>query len=321
MRVGLYAVDAGPRSVMQMLVRHECFEIVQSENLNINDFDAVVVGTSCSKKGKLLESRIRQYVIKSEIPLVIIEDYPGNYKLVSDGHPHLLIVEHQYCIKLQHEKLGDNCPSMIVVSNPRYDELRTKSSLDKESLKKKWQHDKEHQYLLWAGQPETDDGLKVLNVIMPVLKDMNVRLIFKAHPSDLGYKSGAYLSAAAYLGRLWKDVTRLDLKTCIDAYAPNAILTQYSSLAIEAGFYGIPSGNVLFPDIGAKRIMADKGYTVPPWCLSGAGIVLQKKEDVREFLHRLMYDENTRRRINNKLIIGLVENLPLRKSLVKLVLF
>lgn len=300
MRVGLYAVDAGPRSVFQILERYECFEVIQSENININNFDSIIIGTSCSKQGKKLESRIRQYVIKSKIPLVIIEDYPGNYNHVPNGHPHLLIVEHQSCIKLYKEKLAGACPNMVVISNPRYDDLRIKANLEQESLKKKWENNKEQQHILWAGQPETDDGLQILNEIIPVLRCMNVKLLFKAHPRDLAYQSGVYSNVSAYLGKLWMDVTSFDLQRCIDMYAPNAVLTQYSSLAIEAGFYGIPSAYVLYPDIGAKRIMIDKAYAVPPWCLSGAGMVIQKREDVREALSKLMYDENIRCSINEK---------------------
>jgi len=72
-------------------------------------------------------------------------------------------------------------------------------------------------------------------------------------------------------------------------------VTQFSSMAIEAGFYGIPSVNFLYPDIGGRRLLEKKGFTVTPWCVSGAAILIDELSNQEEIFSSSLFDENARR--------------------------
>jgi hypothetical protein len=62
------------------------------------------------------------------------------------------------------------------------------------------------------------------------------------------------------------------------------VVTQFSSVAIEAGFHGIPSLSVLLPDAGSARLFEKKGYRVPPYCESGAAALVSDAGAVEETL-------------------------------------
>ena len=46
------------------------------------------------------------------------------------------------------------------------------------------------------------------------------------------------------------------------------IVTQFSTIAIEGGFFGVPSLWVLLPEAGGASLRRKKGYAVPPLCLA-----------------------------------------------------
>ena len=76
--------------------------------------------------------------------------------------------------------------------------------------------------------------------------------------------------------------------------APRLVVTQFSSTAIEAGFFGIPSLNVLLPDAGGARLLEKKGYRVPPHCIQGAAGHVTHCNELADALYRLIEDKNAR---------------------------
>ena len=300
MRIGLFAVDNGTRLIMRTLAKYDGFVIISVGENNFDDLDAVIVGTSGSNIGQDKEANIRCLASHAGVPLVIIEDYPGNYCQVTGGQPNLLIVEHLTSRDIYLKRLGEQCPDITVIPNPRYDYLRESARDIHMVLVNRWEESRDTYSALWAGQPETDDALNVLARIIPILRDVGVRFLFKAHPRDLGHTGGAYMDIAVSLGELWIDVSNLNLLQCLEMYAPRILITQFSSMAIETGFYGIPSMNVLFPDIGEKRLQADKGFSLPPWCADGAAVSVRNTDEMREKLPLLLYDKCFRDRVNTK---------------------
>ena len=73
MRIGLFAVDDGPRSVIQKLSKIEGFEDIKNTLLSEHKYDGIVIGTSGSKAGVSLESEVRINAKLNNIPLIIIE--------------------------------------------------------------------------------------------------------------------------------------------------------------------------------------------------------------------------------------------------------
>jgi hypothetical protein len=284
--IALFAIDAGARHVMSMLSqdKNTCFlgnqfneEILRTQKipeLLLNQFEIWTVGTSGSIEGQILESVVRKNAVLYGKKLVVIEDFPGNFKPIGNGQPDLLIVDHE-SVRVHHEqRLKEECPEIKAIPNPRYDVPRTQYKGYQDSKQRADNSNK----VLWAGQPEFEDALIVLSRLIPTLKECRLELLFSAHPRDKGYPS-EYSELFKRLNVEWIDVNEMSLGQCKTQYNPRAIITQYSSVAIDAGFYGIPSVNVLYDDVGAKRLMADKFYTIPPWCLLGASMLIQSKKE------------------------------------------
>lgn len=147
--------------------------------------------------------------------------------------------------------------------------------------------------VLWIGQPETEDSLKSLRCLLPALEAASAPLWFRAHPRDEGYARGAY---AKLLDRAQaKDLTAAALDECL-RMGPALVATQFSSVAIEAGFWGIPALNVLLPDAGAARLAAKKGYAVPPWCEAGAAFLIRDRTEAHTMLNKALGSPQARAR-------------------------
>lgn len=297
MRIGLFAVDDGPRSVIQKLSKIEGFEDIKNTLLSEHKYDGIVIGTSGSKAGVSLESEVRINAKLNNIPLIIIEDYPGNYIQMNDGASTLLIVEHEFCYKRYLEKYGINCPSISIIPNLRYDNLRISGAKVNSKLINDWENNKKPQSVLWAGQPETEDALVTLNQIMPIIKSYGIKLLFKSHPRDKGYENGKYNKIRQYLNGLWEDVSSLDLSQCVNKHAPRIVITHYSSLGIEAGFYGVPCINVLFDNAGGKTLQLQKGYRELPWSLEGGAILTENVSEFQKFFPEILFDNGLRQTV------------------------
>ena len=128
--------------------------------------------------------------------------------------------------------------------------------------------------VLWAGQPEAGDCAETLRRITPSIVSLGATVLLKAHPRDQSYATGIYTTLLRDSGIHCKDITQLDVAQSL-ALAPMLIITQFSSVAVEAGFYGIPALHLIYDDVGGARLLRRKGYAVPPYCLGGAGFFLQ----------------------------------------------
>ena len=93
-----------------------------------------------------------------------------------------------------------------------------------------------------------------------------------------------------------ESVTALPLEDCL-ARHPTLVITQFSSVAVEAGFWGIPGLNVLFNDVGSRALAAKKGYSVPPWCEAGAAFLISRPQDVDQVLDRALGSAEARRAV------------------------
>lgn len=261
----MYAYDRGPESVLMALCDDNVFSRLSSPDLCRLNLDSVLVGTSQSDKGIEIESDLRQQAKQLKLPLIVIEDFPGNFRPVYNGSPDLILFEHDLISNLSRHKIDVNSTKIVVCSNPRYDNFRKTENI-RSNLNKIWLAGTSFPAVLWAGQPETELAGITLREIVPKLKEMNFKLLFKAHPDDAGYHDGYYAIFHEIMGHLWEDTTAIDFKECILKYAPRVVLTHYSSLGIEAGFYGIPTMNILADHSVTTRFKAQTGFNLPPWC-------------------------------------------------------
>jgi hypothetical protein len=74
------------------------------------------------------------------------------------------------------------------------------------------------------------------------------------------------------------------------------VVTQFSSVAVEAGFLGIPSLHVLLAQAGGGALQAMKGYNTPAVCAAGAAFVARDNTPVQDVVGTLT-DETARRAV------------------------
>jgi hypothetical protein len=247
----------------------------------------LVCGASDSPAGRALEASARRAASLARIPVVVIEDFPGNYHEVPGGPADLLVVESAPVVALTRSKFGSACPQTTALGQARYDPLRRAARLCRAVLCDQATAPDRPVSVLWAGQPETRDCLLTLKVLIPILAARGFELLFKAHPRDAGYRTGAYDSLLADAGVTHRDVTHLTSEQAL-LLAPRLAITQFSSTAIEAGFAGIPGLNVLLPDAGGARLMEKKGYQIPPHCVAGAAAYVMHGDELAGALYRLI---------------------------------
>ena len=264
------AVDDGPRACCAPLLSVPGFVSLDSSSLPPGA-RALFCGTSDSAKGRAIETAARRAARKARVSVVALEDYPGNYSDVEGGEADLLIVESEFAADMHRERLPARCPAIWVCPAPRYDEYRRNVARLRASYA---QRDRAARSVLWAGQPETADALATLRRIAPALAPLGAALLFRAHPRDAGYRDDAYASFFSRIGIPVEDVTARPLEDCF-ALAPELVLTQFSSVAAEAGFHGIPAVHLLYPDAGGKTLRAKKGFDLPPCCRAGASFLIR----------------------------------------------
>jgi len=286
----LFAIDGGPRKTLQPFLDFEQFlfcDSVKCEHFK-NDWDnffldckphGVVVGTSRSKEGVYKEKMFRYFANKHQVRVVIVEDYPGNYQHHKGIYTDLLIVESEdYKEKVR--SLYD-CSQVGKVETGaviRYSDINTKFTQNYGQYKNAIIQRKGKKVVLWIGQPEYENCLTTLNRIIGDLALLNVKLLFKSHPRDKGYKNGKYNQFMQECQVEVVDVSKHSLDECIRLY-PDIVVTQFSSVAVEMGFYGIPSVHVLFSDVGGARLYDMYNYYRPEICSNKASVLIDSKED------------------------------------------
>jgi hypothetical protein len=263
-------------------------ELIRSQNSR-----GLVCGASDSASGRAVEASARRAAVAAGIPIVVIEDFPGNYYEVPGGSVDLLIVESAPVVALTRNKFGASCPPTKALGLARYDPLRRAAPSRRSMLRDTGIAQEGRVSVLWAGQPETNDCLATLKVLLPLLAARGLELLFKAHPRDAGYNSGAYRSLLASAGVAYRDITHLSVADAL-LLAPRLVITQFSSTAIEAGFSGIPGLNVLLPDAGGARLLEKKGYRAPLHCAEGAAGCVMHGNELAGMLYRLIDDKTAR---------------------------
>ena len=297
------AADGGPRETLAPIARHCGLAVaaVTSDHAHEPTYWAreiertsaalLVTGTSDSARGRRIESAARRAARSAGIPIASIEDFPGNHYEVIGGEASLVIVESASAREFCAWKCG--LESVEVFVPARYDDYRLRIAQLREDTRARWQAAR-GRTVLWAGQPETECCLRTLAAVLPLIKSAGAELLFKAHPRDEGYPA-RYDELLATAGLHATDVTALSVAQALGR-GPHLVVTQFSSLAIEAGFFGIPSLWVLLSDAGGESLEEKKGYHTPALCLAhGAAAAFSEQQLAHAFTRTL---ENGEHRLN-----------------------
>lgn len=271
----------GEQVSSSILTRREWRDQLLSEGIRL-----LVCGTSGSEAGSMAERDARLAAKDAGIELVCVEDFPGNYIHWDGAAADWLIVESEFSIVVYRSR-GGHLPRMVVIPPVRYDHLRggareTAMSCGVATI-------------LWAGQPETDDAIATLGWLLDVLHGHQFRLLFRAHPRDPGRKAGQYNSLLRGTGVTWEDVTDEPLSATFHRHI-DLTVSQFSSVAIEGGFHGVPALFVLLPEAGAGTLKRMKGYSVPSVCEDGAGFLVTERSQ-SAVLNVALYDQAEREQV------------------------
>lgn len=310
-RACFVAVDGGPREALRPLANawgvvfasvaeKSCLDDgYWREHLSRSEVALLVTGSSESDVGRGVEFAARMAAASLSIPVAVVEDFPGNFRAVPGARTECLVVESQAAAELATRRLGADCPRLLVVSPARYDDLRLGSPVRRQSTAAVWAASPKSSpgaSVLWVGQPEFDEALVCLKSVVPAVLSGGHTLLFRAHPRDAGWGAGVYREISTSLGARFRDVTELPVAEAL-ALAPRLILTQYSSMMVDAGFYGIPTLCLLLPGAAGDNLFSKKGYRLPLPCQAGAVSFFDGTEPLGAILQSLLNDEGLRAEI------------------------
>lgn len=282
------AGDRGPRAALEPIAAEVMCDFLPTDSADSGTdsyWDAVLrtvgpellfVGTSESEQGLAIEAAARRAACCLGLRSVCVEDFPGNYRGIAGCRDGLLVADGAFSLDLAVMRHPGAFSGAIALNGLRYDPLRTTRPVKPVPPTGR---------AIWVGQPETANNLATIELLVPALRASGCELLFRAHPRDAGYSSGAYRELLHAAGSTMDDVSSLSWAECLGR-RPSLVLTQYSSLAVEAGFHGIPSVNALFADIGARQLSRTKGYANPPWCEAGAALLISEPREVQSVLSK-----------------------------------
>ena len=301
----LIGVDAGSCEAIRPLASHASFALQATASPAAEQVDhwdeifrtrhtaAIVVGTSDSARGRKIETAARLAATRRTLKVVAIEDYAGNYFDAPHSRTNLLIAESALSAQHYHGRLGAACPPIAIFGSARYDPYRRQLDALRAMTRASWQRAQAPLHILWAGQPESQDSVETLRRVAPAVRAVDATLLLKAHPRDPLHPQGVYGRLLDGLGVKYVDVSALTVAASLEK-APHLVLTQFSSVAIEAGFYGIPALHLVYHDVGGLRLQQKKGYALPLHCAYGASFALQNAGSEREILHEALFNEAAR---------------------------
>nr|MBI3612727.1 CDP-glycerol glycerophosphotransferase family protein [Nitrospirota bacterium] len=255
---------------------------------------AVIVGTSDGLPDGSVEDLAVRAATAAGITVFVIEDFPGNYRHRVDSRLDGLFVEDDL-LRGVHSARGVPLDRIYCTGNPRYDVLRT---LDQERIRADTRALLglgAERAVFWAGQPDGDNSYLALERLMPHLSREGMVLLFKAHPRDTAYQQGRYgrmLSGAASI----KDVTQ-EKDTIGLCCAADLVITQFSSVGVEAGYLDTPALYALFDDLGKAYVRRHKGYDMVPWAARECAFALDSSSDLRGIIDSALFDEAARARV------------------------
>lgn len=273
------AADDGPRATLHPLAEHFGSTLVDvyaeaaeddgywSTLFAKQQAALMAVGTSNSARGRRIESTARRAAARIGLPVGAIEDYPGNYYELPDCPTRLLIVESAFSERVYRARLA-NPPPIAVIPPARYDRWRGQA---RSSFVPRPPY-----AVLWAGQPETEACIATLEWLLAQFGDLPAQLLLRAHPRDPAFGGRVYCALCERTGIEYLDVSAEPVETTL-ARRLDLVVTQFSSVAVDAGFTGVPSLHVLLPHAGGGLLRRLKGYDIPAICDAGAAFLATGK--------------------------------------------
>lgn len=291
MKFLLVGADHGPHETLKPLSQNTAFSFFKSSGRSVDwidllrhqNFDGVILSTSRSDTGVQTEQECMLAANHLNLFTAVIEDYPFNFQPNSPLKINLLLVENE---KVRDEYINKFGNSIDVISEGaliRYSSIANQNY----NLLAGGPN------VLWIGQPETNPSIEVLEQILPILQQAKGVVYFKAHPRDEGYAQSHYRHLFTRFKGYLMDASSLSIADCM-ALAPSLLITRFSSLAIRAGYCGIPSLHVLYDNTERnyyKKMYSDR---YPVICELGASFLISSQNEQKQELLKALFAEDVR---------------------------
>jgi hypothetical protein len=256
---------------------------------------AVIRSSSVDVMGYNVEELASVAAERAGIRVFVVEDFPGNYWPKPAERLDSLFIEDDSLVGL-HRSRGVDPGVIRTTGNPRYGAL---AHLDRGELRRKARQAlevAEGLVVLWAGQPDGENSFKALQRLLRYPGWSQNTLLFRAHPRDSAYTAGRYQGMLAEASLNVRDVTSYPdvLELCCGS---DLVITQFSSVAVEAGYLGVPGLFVLFDDLGKQYLRCHNGVDTLPWCQEHCSFLIEHQEEVDEVLGRALSDGSEREKV------------------------
>jgi len=264
--------------------------------LKTQTVQAIITGTSDGLPEGNIEEQAVIAAVDMGISLFVIEDFPGNYRHRPGTKLDGLFVEDEMTRDV-HASCGVPPELIYCAGNPRYDGLH---AVDREALRVGTRARLalgDEQVILWAGQPEAARSFDAFARLVPCLVQAGVTVLFKAHPRDRLYREGAYRPLLSGIRQV-KDVTD-ERETAGLCCAADLVITQFSSVGVEAGYLGTPALYVLFDDLGKAYLRQHKGYEIVPWVERGCAFAMDSKSEMHNVIVTALFNEEARSQVRD----------------------
>lgn len=263
------------------------------ENLLVEGkVEAVIRSTSEESAAGNVEMLATRAADNLKIPVFVVEDFPGNYQPAPDEPLAGLFVDDDSMLKI-HRSRGIDRDKIFTTGNPRYDWLQTVDRVRARRRTRKALGLGNERVAFWAGQPDDDNSYLTLKRILEHFPKSGPTILFRAHPRDQAFNAGRYEQLIEAGPVKIIDVT--DWPDNIDlCCASDLVITQFSSVAVEASHLGVPAMFVLFEDLGQRFFRKLKDYDRPLWCEDGCAFVIEHPGEIMSVIHSATQDESAR---------------------------
>lgn len=244
---------------------------------------ALVRGTSALPAARNYEASLAAAAVRLGIPVYAVEDFPGNYG--DDPHAlRLLFVEH--ASSLRHHIARGHDPRHVRVIGALRRPVKF-AQITRAAARRRYGLAADARVVLWAGQPDARACAGTLRALSAALDAETDVVLYRAHPR------GHTVPPLRLKRSRVIDVSREpDASTAVRA--SDAVLTQFSSLAVEAGAAGVPGVFVLLPKWGRRYLLSRTGLDDLPWTKAGAAFAIRRASDARTVIRRAIGDPSAR---------------------------
>lgn len=277
--------------------------------LRISAIKSDLVVTGISEWGGI-EEALTLNARMDNIPVIWIEDYPGNVFRHHNVRKHSYLVVPDYlCVfndwakqkELEHRPDFD--PERIIITGiPHYDKFVSEDCEPvRRSVRSGLGIDADELLIVYMGIDTLFVSPESLRVIAEGLKEIGIqsfRIAIRRHPRDAN-SIDDYLNAVSSISE--KVIDTDSYTTDEIGMSADLVVTPGSSEGIYAVHRGIFSLHIMIPEIFLQSSLGNVRIIYPNVCESGSSPIIKSYQEVNLVLRKLLFDVEYRKDINKRM--------------------